>query len=236
MIASVGSSIRGSGDVLTCTSSLPCQVSAFMACSFALRRRRGFDQHRERAHRRTCQTPGLARWCAGPTPAARRSVRSAHGHQYDLVPRSAAQVFEALSDGWVYSNWVVGTSHMRAVEAHWPVVGSRLFQCLGRVAVGSPGTRPRCSSANRRPGWCSTRRPSRSVRRRSPWNCPTRRRLPCGSHRDPSAGPGRWLHNPASEALSRFAATLRRWPGCRAGRAADDRATAGFRERPVSRR
>jgi uncharacterized protein YndB with AHSA1/START domain len=41
------------------------------------------------------------------------------------------EVFAVLSNGWYYSNWVVGTSHMRAVEAAWPAAGSKLFHASG---------------------------------------------------------------------------------------------------------
>jgi uncharacterized protein YndB with AHSA1/START domain len=40
-------------------------------------------------------------------------------------------VFAVLADGWTYSNWVVGTSHIRAVEETWPAVGSRLHHAVG---------------------------------------------------------------------------------------------------------
>ena len=40
-------------------------------------------------------------------------------------------VWAVLADGWMYANWVVGTSHMRAVEATWPAVGSKLFHASG---------------------------------------------------------------------------------------------------------
>ncbi len=40
-------------------------------------------------------------------------------------------VFAVLANGWYYSGWVVGTSHMRAVEAEWPAAGSRLFHASG---------------------------------------------------------------------------------------------------------
>jgi uncharacterized protein YndB with AHSA1/START domain len=45
------------------------------------------------------------------------------------VPPS--QVFAVLANGWYYSGWVVGTSHMRAVEDAWPAAGSRLFHSSG---------------------------------------------------------------------------------------------------------
>ncbi|MHA3701826.1 SRPBCC family protein [Jatrophihabitans sp. YIM 134969] len=44
---------------------------------------------------------------------------------------SPDQVWEVLSDGWRYSNWVVGTSHMRSVDAHWPEPGSQLEHATG---------------------------------------------------------------------------------------------------------
>ncbi|OZV78819.1 polyketide cyclase [Micromonospora echinospora] len=41
------------------------------------------------------------------------------------------QVFDVLADGWTYSDWVVGTTHMRDVDDHWPAVGSRLHHRAG---------------------------------------------------------------------------------------------------------
>jgi uncharacterized protein YndB with AHSA1/START domain len=48
-----------------------------------------------------------------------------------LIAAPPADVFAVLADGWLYSGWVVGTSHMRAVEAGWPAAGSRLFHASG---------------------------------------------------------------------------------------------------------
>lgn len=47
------------------------------------------------------------------------------------IAATPAEVFAVLANGWFYSNWVVGTSHMRAVEAEWPERGSRLFHATG---------------------------------------------------------------------------------------------------------
>jgi uncharacterized protein YndB with AHSA1/START domain len=47
------------------------------------------------------------------------------------IGASPTKVYAVLANGWYYSEWVVGTSHMRAVEATWPAVGSRLFHCSG---------------------------------------------------------------------------------------------------------
>ena len=41
------------------------------------------------------------------------------------------QVFAVLADGWTYSDWVVGTSHIRDVDAHWPAVGAQLHHKAG---------------------------------------------------------------------------------------------------------
>ena len=40
-------------------------------------------------------------------------------------------IYEVLSDGWEYSQWVVGTSHVRAVDATWPAPGSKLHHAVG---------------------------------------------------------------------------------------------------------
>jgi hypothetical protein len=46
----------------------------------------------------------------------------------DLTP---TQVFAVLRDGFTYGDWVVGTRTIRAVDADWPVAGSRLHYTVG---------------------------------------------------------------------------------------------------------
>jgi uncharacterized protein YndB with AHSA1/START domain len=41
------------------------------------------------------------------------------------------RVFAVLSDGWWYSDWVVGTAHIRDVDPDWPAVGSQLHHKAG---------------------------------------------------------------------------------------------------------
>ena len=40
-------------------------------------------------------------------------------------------VFAVLSDGWVYAQWVVGSSHVRAVDSGWPAAGTKLHHAVG---------------------------------------------------------------------------------------------------------
>lgn len=47
------------------------------------------------------------------------------------IAATPSQVFAVLSDGWYYSDWVVGTSHVRAVDEHWSTVGSRIHHAAG---------------------------------------------------------------------------------------------------------
>jgi hypothetical protein len=56
-----------------------------------------------------------------------KPVATVAGH----VHACPADVFSVLANGWYYSGWVVGTSHMRAVEKEWPAKGSRLFHVSG---------------------------------------------------------------------------------------------------------
>lgn len=112
-------------------------------------------------------------------------------------------VFAVLADGWTYSNWVVGTSHMRAVESAWPAPGSRLFHASGAWPLV---TRDETVVESADPG----RRLVLTARGR-PFGVA---RVVIGLdddgtgclitlHEQPVAGPGHWLHNPALDALLR---------------------------------
>lgn len=41
------------------------------------------------------------------------------------------QVWEILSDGWLYPLWVVGASRMREVDDDWPAIGAQLHHSVG---------------------------------------------------------------------------------------------------------
>jgi uncharacterized protein YndB with AHSA1/START domain len=47
------------------------------------------------------------------------------------IAASPDDVFRLLADGWTYPQWVVGTSHMRAVDESWPAVGAKLYHATG---------------------------------------------------------------------------------------------------------
>jgi hypothetical protein len=117
------------------------------------------------------------------------------------IEADRAATFAVLADGWMYSNWVVGTSHMRAVQASWPAVGSKLFHAAGVWPV-----------ATRDETVVDAMEPDRRLEL-------TAKGWPVGEAKvvieleddgsatkvtmreTPSAGPGQWLHNPLSEAL-----------------------------------
>ncbi|WP_238008759.1 SRPBCC family protein [Dactylosporangium sp. AC04546] len=48
-----------------------------------------------------------------------------------IVRAPADRVFGVLSDGWTYSDWVVGTAHIRDVDEGWPRAGTRLHHNAG---------------------------------------------------------------------------------------------------------
>ena len=48
-----------------------------------------------------------------------------------LMQAPPAQVWDVLSDGWLYPVWVVGASRMREVDDDWPAVGSKLYHSVG---------------------------------------------------------------------------------------------------------
>jgi len=112
-------------------------------------------------------------------------------------------VWAVLADGWRYTNWVVGTSHMRAVDARWPAEGAVLHHAVGAwpVLVRDDTTVERSQP------------PSLLVLRASGGLLGEARielRLaPVGGETDlemtetPITGMGRWLHNRLQDALLR---------------------------------
>jgi uncharacterized protein YndB with AHSA1/START domain len=44
-----------------------------------------------------------------------------------VVEAPVGAVFAVLADGWTYSDWVVGTAHIRDVDDHWPAKGSKIY-------------------------------------------------------------------------------------------------------------
>ncbi|MBY8875761.1 SRPBCC family protein [Micromonospora sp. PLK6-60] len=48
-----------------------------------------------------------------------------------VIDASPEQVFKVLADGWTYSDWVVGTAHVRDVDDDWPRVGAQLHHRAG---------------------------------------------------------------------------------------------------------
>jgi uncharacterized protein YndB with AHSA1/START domain len=119
------------------------------------------------------------------------------------IAASPHAVFEVLANGWYYSNWVVGTSHMRAVDAAWPAPGSKLFHASGvwplvvRDETVVESTQPDRQLVLTAKAW-----PTGEARIEIDLTAEgdgTLVRLA----ETPSAGPGKWLHNPAAEAVLR---------------------------------
>ncbi|WP_308444908.1 SRPBCC family protein [Micromonospora okii] len=48
-----------------------------------------------------------------------------------VIEADPQQVFDVLADGWTYSDWVVGTVHVRDVDEAWPRVGAQLHHKAG---------------------------------------------------------------------------------------------------------
>lgn len=46
-------------------------------------------------------------------------------------PATTDEVWAVLADGFAYASWVVGASRVRAVDAAWPAVGSRIHHSVG---------------------------------------------------------------------------------------------------------
>lgn len=47
------------------------------------------------------------------------------------IQATPQEIWDVLSDGWLYPVWVVGASRMREVDDTWPKPGSRLHHSVG---------------------------------------------------------------------------------------------------------
>jgi uncharacterized protein YndB with AHSA1/START domain len=53
------------------------------------------------------------------------------GTVIETVATTPERVFAILADGWTYSGWVVGCSHIRNVDLDWPAPGTRIHHSVG---------------------------------------------------------------------------------------------------------
>jgi len=120
------------------------------------------------------------------------------------IRATPAAVHAVLADGWAYAGWVVGASHVRAVQGDWPAVGSRLYHASGtwpllmkddtEVEQVDPGRRLVLLAHGGRLGHA---RVSISLAPDGPGGGHTRVTMV----EDPVAGPGKWFHNPIADAV-----------------------------------
>ncbi len=135
------------------------------------------------------------------------------------IRATSAATFAVLADGWLYSNWVVGASHVRAVEATWPAEGSRLFHASGVwPMVTRDETEVVATEPNRRLELIARGRPLGVAEIVIELDDQDAGCL-VTMYEKPVSGPGHWLHNPLfeamlvrrnAEALSRLAALVER--------------------------
>lgn len=112
------------------------------------------------------------------------------------VRATPTQVWEILSDGWLYPLWVVGATRMREVDDHWPAVGARLHHSAGvwplviddttEVLDAEPGSMLRLRAR----GWPAGE--AEVVITLTPQGSDTLVEL----REDATAGPGRWVPSP----------------------------------------
>jgi hypothetical protein len=92
--------------------------------------------------------PAVAR-AAAPQESTTGTGRNSMSTVSLLCNSSAADVWRVISDGWLYSGWVVGASRIRDVDAEWPRTGAQLHHSVGawplviddstKVAAVEPG-------------------------------------------------------------------------------------------------
>ena len=114
---------------------------------------------------------------------------------------SPPEVFAVLAEGWLYSDWVVGTSHVRAVDQHWPDAGTRLHHATGvwplvvRDETVVENLVPDHRLTLKAQGW-----PLGEARVVIELNA-SGGGTTVSLRETPISGPGKWLHNPLLEFL-----------------------------------
>ena len=119
------------------------------------------------------------------------------------IAAAPTAVWDVLADGFTYSQWVVSTATVRAVEAAWPAAGAKLHHSQGTwpvtlddeavVEVSKPASRLVLLAKGRPLGSARVELDLRSE------DGGTRITMT----EQPVSGPGKWAHNPVSEVLLR---------------------------------
>jgi uncharacterized protein YndB with AHSA1/START domain len=115
------------------------------------------------------------------------------------APPSA--VFAVLADGWTYSNWVVGTSHIRAVDERWPAAGAELHHAVGAWPLVTRDKTVVKSVDPERQIVLLARGAQLGDAIVTIDLTPESDGCTVTMHEKPISGPGSWLHNPLNEAL-----------------------------------
>src|SRR5690606_34749879 len=74
---------------------------------------------------------GADRWPVAGMPAGRNGNGEGMAVTERLVQAPIDDVYAVLANGWTYSDWVVGTAHIRAVDEHWPSPGAAIHHKAG---------------------------------------------------------------------------------------------------------
>lgn len=110
-------------------------------------------------------------------------------------------VFETLADGWLYALWVVGASHIRGVDPGWPAVGTRIHHSVGAwPALVQDNTEVIEADPPRRLALTARAWPFGTARVVLTLE-PAAGGTTIVMEEEPTAGPGRWVHNPVNEKL-----------------------------------
>jgi uncharacterized protein YndB with AHSA1/START domain len=114
------------------------------------------------------------------------------------------QVWDLLSDGWLFASWVVGTIKIRDVDDTWPAAGSRLAHTVGAWPLGiADQTEVLACEPNRRlvlraRGW-----PAGEATVEIVLEALDRERTKVELVEEPTAGPGAWVQNRWVDAVGR---------------------------------
>jgi Polyketide cyclase / dehydrase and lipid transport len=119
-----------------------------------------------------------------------------------VIDAPVGAVWRVLADGWSYSDWVVGTAHVRDVDASWPAVGSDLHHKVGPwPASREEFTRVLAMTRDRHLVLAARLWPAGEARVEITLEAIDDLHTRVNFFETASKGPMKWLHNPVQDRL-----------------------------------
>ena len=114
---------------------------------------------------------------------------------------SPDQIFDVLSDGWLYAIWVVGASQIRNVDRGWPTPGTKIHHSIGAWPLLLSDETEVVTAERPRKLVLRTKARPLGIAVVTLTIEPQGAGALVTMTEAPTNGPGRWVHNPFNDAV-----------------------------------